>query len=89
MRARLLLPAALVTALLAPSGASASVAHTVLPGESLSSIAAQDGLSVAQLAAANGLPANAWLTAGSAISIPPQGSSSSGVASAASTGVAA
>ncbi len=89
MRARLLLPAALVTALLAPPGASASVAHTVLPGESLSSIAAQDGLSVAQLAAANGLPANAWLTAGSAISIPPQGSSSAGVATPASTGVAA
>ncbi len=89
MRARLLLPAAVVATLLAPAGASASVAHTVLPGESLSSIAAQDGLSVAQLAAANGLPASSWLLAGATVQIPPQGSSSTAVAAPASTGVAA
>jgi LysM repeat protein len=89
MRAPLLLPAVLLATLLAPAGASASVAHTVLPGESLSSIAAQDGLSVAQLAAANGLSPNALLIAGSAISIPPQGSSSTGVGAPASAGVAA
>ncbi len=58
-----------------PATASAYFVHVVGPGESLSSIAAQDGLSVAALAAANGLSPNTQLLAGSTIQIPPQGAS--------------
>jgi N-acetylmuramoyl-L-alanine amidase len=74
MRLRLfLLISVSVGALLAlPAAASAYFVHVVAPGESLSSIAAQDGLSVGQLAAANGLSPNAELTAGSTVQIPPQ-----------------
>jgi LysM repeat protein len=61
--------------LISPASASAAFVHTVLPGESLSSIAAADGLSVDQLAAANGLSPTASLTLGSTIQIPPQAAS--------------
>ncbi len=56
-----------------PATASAYFVHVVGSGESLSSIAAQDGLSVDALAAANGLSPDAQLLAGSTIQIPPQG----------------
>jgi N-acetylmuramoyl-L-alanine amidase len=58
-----------------PATASAYFVHVVAPGESLSSIAAQDGLSVSALAAANGLSPDTQLLAGSTIQIPPQGAS--------------
>jgi LysM repeat protein len=64
-----------VVLLAVPASASAAFVHTVLPGESLSSIAAADGLSVAQLAAANGLPLDAQLLLGSTVVIPPRGAS--------------
>lgn len=67
---------AAVAVLLTPASASADFVHTVLPGESLSSIAAADGLSVAELAAANGLSTASQLTVGSAVAIPPQGPAS-------------
>jgi LysM repeat protein len=74
MRRRILLLLAGIVALgAAPAGASAAVVHLVAPGESLFSIAAADGLSEAQLAAANGLPADAQLLVGTSIAIPPQG----------------
>ena len=74
----------IVAGLLAvPATASAAYPHTVLPGESLSSIAAADGLTVSQLAAANGLAPNSWLIAGTTLMIPPQGPSAGS-----STGVA-
>jgi LysM repeat protein len=63
--------------LAAPAAASAAFMHTVTAGESLSSIAAADGLSVAQVAGANGLPADAQLVAGSTVAIPPQDASAS------------
>ena len=44
----------------------------VAPGESLSSIAAADGLTLDQLASANGLSSDAQLQAGSNLTIPPQ-----------------
>ncbi|MGZ4328543.1 MAG: LysM peptidoglycan-binding domain-containing protein [Solirubrobacteraceae bacterium] len=81
MRARILIPLAAAAMLVAPASASAFFSHTVTSGESLSSIAAADGVSVAQLAAANGLPLNASLVAGSALQIPPQGASLSGLSS--------
>jgi LysM repeat protein len=64
-----------VVLLAVPASASAAFVHTVLRGESLSSIAAADGLSVAQLAAANGLPLDAQLLLGSTVVIPPRGAS--------------
>ena len=58
-----------------PATASAYFVHVVGAGESLSSIAAQDGISIAALAAANGLSPGTQLLAGSTIQIPPQGTS--------------
>jgi N-acetylmuramoyl-L-alanine amidase len=51
--------------------AEAQVPHTVEPGESLWSVAAQNGLGVDQLAAANGLPSDAPLLIGATLLIPP------------------
>jgi len=58
--------------LIAPTTASASVSHVVAAGESLSSIAASDGLSVEQLAGANGLSPEAFLIEASTLTIPSQ-----------------
>lgn len=57
--------------------AQADVVHTVAPGESLSSIAAIDAMSVDALAAANGLTTDAELLAGSTVVIPAQGDGAS------------
>jgi N-acetylmuramoyl-L-alanine amidase len=81
MRFRLTSAVLLAAALASPSVACASFAHTVVPGESLTSVAAADGLSVAALAAANGLSLDSSLIAGSTIQIPPQGSGSAEIAS--------
>jgi LysM repeat protein len=70
---------AAATMLGAPVSASAAFAHVVAPGESLSSVAASDGLSVEELAAANGLSPAASLIAGSTLMIPPR--SAAGIAS--------
>jgi N-acetylmuramoyl-L-alanine amidase len=51
--------------------AQGQVPHTVEPGESLWSIAVEDGLTVEELAAANGLSPDASLVAGATILIPP------------------
>jgi LysM repeat protein len=72
MRSRILL-FTLTAALLAPATASANFAHIVAKGETLSSVAAADGLSVAALAAANGLSSDSQLTNGATLQIPPQG----------------
>ncbi|HET9073675.1 MAG TPA: LysM peptidoglycan-binding domain-containing protein [Solirubrobacteraceae bacterium] len=66
---------ALATAALAlalPGTALADFSHVVEPGETLSSIAAADGLSLAALAAANGLSSTSELQAGQIVQIPPQ-----------------
>src|ERR1700716_2777926 len=70
MRLRVLIPVAAATLLAAPTGASAAFPHLVAPGESLSSVAATDGLTVEQLAAANGLSPEASLISGSTLMIP-------------------
>ena len=75
LRLSLLITVAAGAILGIPATASAYFVHVVGPGESLSSIAAQDGLSVAALAAANGLSPDTELLAGSTIQIPPQGAS--------------
>jgi LysM repeat protein len=86
MRARILIPLAALTMLVAPASASAYFAHTITAGESLSSIAATDGLSVTQLAAANGLTPNAYLIKGATVQIPPQSLGASELSSTAGAG---
>lgn len=87
MRFRLLL-AAIVAALIAPATAAASFVHVVGAGESLSSVAAADGLSVPSLAAANGLSPDSPLTSGQSLQIPPQGIAVQAPVSAVVTGAA-
>jgi LysM repeat protein len=85
MRTRILIPLAALTMLVTPASASAYFAHTITAGESLSSIAAADGLSVAQLAAANGLSSDAFLINGETVQIPPQSATVSGLSSTSGT----
>jgi LysM repeat protein len=73
MRRRLVLAAGMLAVGVSPGTASADFQHTVLPGESLTSIAAADGLSVDQVAAANGMSPTTQLVAGTTVAIPPQG----------------
>jgi LysM repeat protein len=72
MRTRILTPLVAAGVLAAPSVASAAFPHVIASGESLYSIAATDGLSVDQLAAANGLASDGQLIAGATLLIPPQ-----------------
>ena len=86
MRARFLIPLVAAATMIAPASASAFFQHTIMPGESLSSIAAQDGLSVAQLAAANGLSTDQLLVTGRVVQIPPQSAAGVSSTTSASTG---
>ena len=71
MRVRFTVLSAAVLTVITPGVAWANFVHVVARGESLSSVAAADGLSVGQLAAANGLAPTAQLTAGTGLQIPP------------------
>ncbi len=73
MHRRTLLPLAVLATLAGPAVARADFPHVVAPSESLSSVASADGLSVSELAAANGLPVDAQLIAGTVLQIPPPG----------------
>jgi LysM repeat protein len=81
MKARFLIPLVAAATLIAPASASAYFTHTIMPGESLTSIAATDGLSIAQLAAANGMSTSQLLYTGRTIEIPPLGVSASALSS--------
>jgi N-acetylmuramoyl-L-alanine amidase len=70
MSHRHLIVIATVVALGLPAQALAEPEHEITAGESLASIASVDGLSVAQLAAANGLSPDAQLTTGATLQIP-------------------
>lgn len=72
MRWLKMLPLAAALMLAAPAAAQADFMHVVTPGETLTSIAATDGLTVDQLALANGISPNTKLIAGSTLAIPPQ-----------------
>jgi LysM repeat protein len=73
MRNRYLIGAiATIVALGLPASAIGEPEHQVASGESLASIAAIDGLSAAQLAAANGLSPDAELVTGTTLRIPTQ-----------------
>jgi LysM repeat protein len=65
-----LLACAIGGVLLASSTALAAAPHTVEPGETLWSIALANNLTTRALAAANGLPAEAHILAGSTIWVP-------------------
>ena len=73
MRLRIVLPLVAAASLAIASGAQADLRHTVTPGESLTSIAADDGVSIHALAGANRLAPDARLIAGSVLRIPPRG----------------
>ena len=88
LRFSLLMSLAAAALMVVPATASAYFVHVIAPGETLSSIAAADGLGVDQLAAANGLSPTAQLISGETIQIPPQQSSiPSGVAAPTSAAV--
>src|SRR5437763_1359668 len=65
MSFRLPVLAALSSLLLLPAGA-----HAVVPGDTLTGIAAANGITPASLAAANGLAPNAFVIAGTRLRIP-------------------
>jgi N-acetylmuramoyl-L-alanine amidase len=69
-RATALLAASLL--LVVPATAAADYPHVVTPGETLTSVAKVDGLSVSALAAANGVSSYAQLIAGTVLEIPPR-----------------
>lgn len=67
------------------SAPTTGAAHTVQPGESLSSVAAANGISPATLAADNGLSSDALLITGEQITIPTATSSSASTTSTSTT----
>jgi LysM repeat protein len=71
----LVLTLTITAAAWAPATASAAFEHVIARGETLTSVAAADGLSVSQLAAANAMSAGSPLVTGSTLVIPPQNAS--------------
>ncbi len=71
MRARAILLAAGALALF-PASAAADYPHVVAPGETLTSVAATDGLTIAAIAQANGISTDTELVAGQILLIPPR-----------------
>jgi LysM repeat protein len=70
-------------------GAASAGTHLIVNGETLSGIAAVNGLSPAQLAAANGLPADAFVIAGRTLTVPAPGAPATPAPSSSSTAVPA
>ncbi len=75
MRLRIVLSLAAAGVLSTAAPAAADYPHVVASGETLTSVAAADGLTVAQLAAANGISPFTQIVAGTTLMIPPQGAS--------------
>jgi N-acetylmuramoyl-L-alanine amidase len=71
MRLRAFILAALVPVLI-PATAAADYPHVVQTGETLTSVAATDGLSIGALAVANNLSSTSQLVAGQVLEIPPR-----------------
>jgi transglycosylase-like protein with SLT domain/LysM domain-containing protein len=78
MRVRAPILAVLVMCVL-PASAAADYSHVVQPGETLTSVAAVDGLSIEAIAQANGISPQAELLAGQILLIPPQTAETSAV----------
>lgn len=68
----------LLSALVMPATASAA-SHLVVAGETLSGIAASNGLSTTELAAANGMSPDAFVIQGTSIDVPAPGTAGGGV----------
>jgi hypothetical protein len=62
--------AATIALAIAPSAATAAVTHTIQPGETLSGIAAANGLSTDALASWNGVASDYLVIAGASLSVP-------------------
>ena len=86
---RLLTPVALAALLALPGQAQAEVPHTVQPGETLWSIAAASNFTTRALAAANGLPEDAQVVAGTTIQIPSEAEAAAALGATAAPGAAA
>src|SRR3954468_2113083 len=81
--------AALVAAVLLPGAPALGASHLVMPGETLSGIAAANGLSTSAVAAANGMSPPAFAISGTRLTIPAPGSvATAPVAAAPSTAAA-
>src|SRR4051794_25809918 len=65
--------AALVAAVLLPGAPALGATHLVVPGETLSGIAAANGLSTSAVAAANGMSPTAFVISGTRLTIPAAG----------------
>lgn len=76
MLSRLAVLVGLSSILVMPAGASGA-SHLVVAGETLSGIAASNGLSASQLAAANGMAADAFVIRGTSITVPTPGAAAS------------
>jgi hypothetical protein len=63
---------AAIVPLLIPASAAADYPHVVQKGETLTSVAAVDGLSIAAIASANGISTTSQLVAGQILEIPPR-----------------
>jgi LysM repeat protein len=85
--ANLTIPGQAIAPLAAPTAAAPAPASTpvsgggyrVVPGDSLSAIAARLGVSRSALAAANGLGADGWVIAGTRLTVPAAGAASTAV----------
>jgi hypothetical protein len=66
-----------------PAAASANYRHVIQRGETLTSVARIDGLTISALAAANGMSVNSELVAGQILMFPPRGVTPKTVAAAA------
>jgi N-acetylmuramoyl-L-alanine amidase len=82
MQGKLSVAAVVAVALGLAPPAAAHVAHSVEPGETLWSIAAANNFTTRALAAANGLPENAYVVAGQTISIPSEAEAAAALAGA-------
>jgi LysM repeat protein len=76
LRTAHVLACAVAACVLTPVATAAGAVHTVAPGETLSGIAAANGLPTGALAAANGLPPTAYVMAGTRLQVPPPGAGS-------------
>ena len=84
MRVRAFVLAVLVLALF-PVTAAANYAHVVQPGETLTSVAAVDGLSIEAIASVNGISPEAQLISGQTLWIPPRTTANAALGAAAAT----
>jgi LysM repeat protein len=77
LRTARLAGAALIAAALLPTTPALAAGHLVAPGETLSGIAANNGLSTSALAGANGLSTEAHVISGTTLTIPAAGTATS------------